>query len=340
MTTPLTETSTRLPRILVVDDTPSNLALMKGLLKVRFEVVLAGSGAEALRVVMSDQPPTMLLLDIMMPDMDGYEVLRRIRQHPPTANIPVIFLTALASIHDERLGRDLGALDYLTKPVEPAKMLARVEAHVVAARRASQIEALSEKLARYLSPAAWHTLFHTDAVDRISFTRQPMTVLYADAGESSIWPVCGLAPWSADVASLAGTHGGTVDPFANGAVGVFFDEARPCVDMAVALRQCIGVLHLRMGLSTGVFDVARFQLEGQEQCTLIGPGSRQASELADTAANGDILLSPETRAAVGSGIPVDTRGRLLPFGGRPARTRQSGAFRGLFALPADLRTAQ
>src|SRR5205807_7933921 len=96
-TTPTTNANadgTQVPRILVVDDMPDNLFLMDGLLEDHYRVVLAPSGAEALKVVMSANPPDMVLLDIMMPDMDGYEVLRRIRQHPPTANIPVVFLTA------------------------------------------------------------------------------------------------------------------------------------------------------------------------------------------------------------------------------------------------------
>src|SRR6266498_343773 len=109
----------RVPRILVVDDMPDNLFLMNGLFEDRYEVIQAPSGKEALKIVMSSNPPDMVLLDIMMPDMDGYEVLRRIRQHPPTAIIPVIFLTALATQQDERLGMDLGAIDYLTKPVDP-----------------------------------------------------------------------------------------------------------------------------------------------------------------------------------------------------------------------------
>ena len=95
----------KVPRILVVDDMPDNLFLMNGLFEDRYEVVQAPSGKEALRIVMSANPPDMVLLDIMMPDMDGYEVLRRIRQHTPTANIPVIFLTALATRQDRKSTR-------------------------------------------------------------------------------------------------------------------------------------------------------------------------------------------------------------------------------------------
>jgi adenylate cyclase len=133
----------RVPRILVVDDMPDNLFLMHGLFEGRYDVVQASSGKEALQVVMSSNPPDMVLLDIMMPDMDGYEVLRRIRQHPPTANIPIVFLTALATRQDERLGMDLGAVDYFTKPVDPELVMRRLEAHVRATVHARRLEALS-----------------------------------------------------------------------------------------------------------------------------------------------------------------------------------------------------
>src|SRR3954468_6328580 len=130
------------PRILVVDDMPDNLFLMNGLFEDRYQVIAASSGQEALKVLMGADPPDMVLLDIMMPDMDGYEVLRRMRQHPPTANIPVIFLTALASRRDERLGMELGAIDYLTKPVDPELVLERVEAQVRATGHARRLEEL------------------------------------------------------------------------------------------------------------------------------------------------------------------------------------------------------
>ncbi|MBF0627120.1 MAG: two-component system response regulator [Magnetococcales bacterium] len=116
--------------VLVVDDTPDNLTLMSGLLKDRYKVKVANSGERALRIAASDTPPDLILLDIMMPGMDGYEVCRRLKANELTRNIPVIFLTAKAEVEDERMGLEFGAVDYLTKPVSPPIVLVRVKNHL------------------------------------------------------------------------------------------------------------------------------------------------------------------------------------------------------------------
>lgn len=115
------------PTILVVDDTPDNLALMQALLKDKYRVKGANSGEKGLRIASSDTPPDLILLDIMMPEMDGYEVCRRLKADPITSHIPVIFLTAKSDIQDEELGLQIGAVDYITKPVSPPIVLARVQ---------------------------------------------------------------------------------------------------------------------------------------------------------------------------------------------------------------------
>ncbi|MBB1487597.1 response regulator [Oceanospirillum sediminis] len=116
--------------ILVVDDTPDNLTLMAGLLRDNYRVKVSNNGAKALKIANSVAPPDLILLDIMMPEMDGYEVCRHLKQNPDTADIPVIFLTAKTETADETLGLDLGAVDYLTKPVNPAILMARVRNHL------------------------------------------------------------------------------------------------------------------------------------------------------------------------------------------------------------------
>ncbi len=113
--------------ILVVDDIPDNLALMINLLKDDYQVKAADCGAKALRIATSAFPPDLILLDIMMPMMDGYEVCIQLKLNPKTLNIPVIFLTGKADVEDEKKGLDLGAVDYITKPISPSIMLARVK---------------------------------------------------------------------------------------------------------------------------------------------------------------------------------------------------------------------
>ncbi|HPC85974.1 MAG TPA: two-component system response regulator, partial [Smithellaceae bacterium] len=118
------------PTVLVVDDTPDNLSLMSGLLKDKYKVKIANNGARALKVVMTGAPPDIILLDIMMPVMDGYETCRHLKENPETRDIPVIFLTAKAEVEDEMKGFELGAVDYITKPISPPIVLARVHTHL------------------------------------------------------------------------------------------------------------------------------------------------------------------------------------------------------------------
>ncbi|MCX7179031.1 MAG: two-component system response regulator [Proteobacteria bacterium] len=118
------------PTVLVVDDTPQNLSLMSDLLESDYQVKVAPGGARALKIARSNAPPDLILLDIMMPDMDGYEVCRQLKADPLTAAIPVIFLTAKTESQDEQRGFSLGAVDYITKPISPPKVLARVKTHL------------------------------------------------------------------------------------------------------------------------------------------------------------------------------------------------------------------
>ncbi|CAK0749741.1 putative cyclic di-GMP phosphodiesterase VC_1348 [uncultured Gammaproteobacteria bacterium] len=116
--------------ILVVDDTPDNLKLMSALLKDLYKVKIANGGEKALAIAASETPPDLILLDIMMPKMDGYEVCERLKSDRATRDIPVIFLTAKAETQDEEKGLRLGAVDYITKPISPPVVLARVATHL------------------------------------------------------------------------------------------------------------------------------------------------------------------------------------------------------------------
>jgi len=116
--------------VLVVDDTPDNLSLMSGLLKDDYKVKVANGGEKALKIAQSESPPDLILLDIMMPGMDGYEVCQHLKSNPATRDIPIIFLTAKAEVEDEKKGLEMGAVDYITKPVSPPIVMARVKAQL------------------------------------------------------------------------------------------------------------------------------------------------------------------------------------------------------------------
>jgi putative two-component system response regulator len=112
--------------VLIVDDTPENLTVLGELLQPYYRVRVASSGARALAASVTAPRPDLILLDVMMPEMDGYAVLSRLRDNPETSSIPVIFVTALDATDDEMRGLELGAADYITKPVRPTIVLARV----------------------------------------------------------------------------------------------------------------------------------------------------------------------------------------------------------------------
>ena len=146
--------------ILIVDDTPENLRVLGELLQDSYLVRAATTGERALEVAGTSPKPDLILLDVMMPAMDGYECLRRLRERPDTRDIPVIFVTALDSTKDERRGLELGAVDYITKPVRPAIVQARVRNHLDMKRARDwlhdQNAFLETELNRFLEILAHH----------------------------------------------------------------------------------------------------------------------------------------------------------------------------------------
>ena len=125
----MTQAPDQRPRLLLVDDEPTNLQVLRHVLQADYRLLFATDGARALQVA-REQLPQLILLDIMMPGMDGYAVCRALKADPATAGIPVIFITALDDSQDETAGFDVGAVDYLTKPVSPPVVRARVRTHL------------------------------------------------------------------------------------------------------------------------------------------------------------------------------------------------------------------
>ncbi|WP_182309978.1 two-component system response regulator [Aeromonas media] len=118
--------------ILIVDDSPENLMVLTELLSPSYRVLAAQSGEKCLRIASGKTRPDLILLDVMMPGMDGYEVLKHLRINPDTRRIPVVLLTALADLQSEEYGLSLGAADYITKPIKPAIVQARVRTQLEA----------------------------------------------------------------------------------------------------------------------------------------------------------------------------------------------------------------
>jgi adenylate cyclase len=136
--------------ILIVDDTPDNIDILGNLLNPDYDIKVALSGEKALKIAGSEYPPDIILLDIIMPEMNGYEVCRQLKADPKTQDIPVIFVTAKSDESDETKGLEIGAVDYITKPFSPSIVLARVKTHVTLKKIRKKVE---DAFGRHVHPS-------------------------------------------------------------------------------------------------------------------------------------------------------------------------------------------
>jgi putative two-component system response regulator len=165
--------------LLVVDDTPQNLTVLSALLEPHYRVRAATSGAAALRIAVTPPQPDLILLDVMMPGMNGYEVLDKLRADPLTQHIPVIFVTAMDSIEHQTRGFDIGAEDYITKPVVPPILLARVRNQLAMKQvrdwLRDQNTVLEQEVARRLAENQLTQTVSIRALAHLAETRDPET---------------------------------------------------------------------------------------------------------------------------------------------------------------------
>jgi adenylate cyclase len=312
------------PRILVVDDTPENVDVLAGVLSPHYQVKVALNGEKALRLAQSETPPHLILLDVMMPELDGYEVCRRLKANPATADIPVLFVTARSEVEDESRGFEMGAVDYLSKPICPPLVLARVKTHLSLKGSLDRLEQLSGQLGRYLSPQIYQSLFQGKTEARIQTARKKLTVFFSDiVGFSAQTDVLEpedlhnvLNSYLNRMSQLVLKHGGTLDKFIGDAILTFFgdpesrgiaDDALACVRMAIEMREAIAELRnewraqgitspfeVRMGITTGFCTVGNFGSEQRMSYTIIGNQVNLASRLESAAEPGQILVSADT----------------------------------------------
>lgn len=263
------------PRILVVDDTPANVRLLEGVLRPRgYETLTAGSGPEALEVVTRDRPD-LVLLDILMPGMDGYEVCRRLRATPAGAVLPVVMITASGN-EEKRRALEAGADDFIAKPFDQAELLARVQSLVrvkeyhdliesqaaelaewnrtLEARVDEQVAELERlaRLRRYLSPQVAELVLSAPDETLLKSHRREVAVLFCDlrgftAFAEEVEPeevMAALAEFHEAVGPLINSFAATVGSLAGDGLMAFFNDPLPCPDpperavrLAVAMRE-------------------------------------------------------------------------------------------------------
>lgn len=332
------------PRVLVIDDTADIRYFLEALLRERYEVLVAGDGEAGLQLAKGDPRPGLILLDVMMPVMDGYEVMRRLARDPRTADIPVIFLTALGSVADEQKGLDLGATDYITKPISPPILLARVRLHLERSANAKRLKDLSEQLSRYLAPQVYQSLFDGSRHAEIQTQRKRLTVFFSDIKDftalTAQWQpeevTLLLNSYFAEMSQIAAEYGATLDKFIGDAIVIFFgdphslgprQDALQCVRMAMAMQKrmqdlqrrwrSMGIsktFEIRVGINSGFCDVGNFGSALRMEYTIIGREVNLAARLEQAAEPGGILISSETHALVQGEILADARDPLLAKG--------------------------
>lgn len=331
-------------RVLVIEDSEDIRYLLEALLRERYEVMLAASGVVGLALALSEPRPDIILLDVMMPDMDGYEVLKRLGDDTRTADIPVIFLTALGSVEEEHRGLDLGATDYVTKPISPPVLLARLKLHLERSAYARRLGDLARQLSRYLAPQVYQSLFEGSRQAEIRTQRKKLTVFFSDiknfTASTATWQpeevTLLLNSYFSEMSAIAAEYGATLDKFIGDAIVIFFgdpqslgvrEDALQCVRMALAMQKRMEALRLRwrdmginktfeirIGINSGFCDVGNFGSELRMEYTIIGREVNLAARLEQAAEPGEILISSETHALVQGEIGADARDPVMAKG--------------------------
>ena len=308
--------------ILVVDDAPENIDVARGVLGELYTLKAATNGIMALKIAQQSPHPDLILLDVEMPGMSGFEVVRELMAAPATQKIPVIFVTGQTDEKSIAEGFEAGGVDYIGKPFSPTELQARVSTHLSLKQAREHLEGLSRKLGKYLSPTVYDHIFSGKKDVGIESYRKLLTVCFTDiAGFTSTAEAMGhaeLTEWLNGylnrMAQVTLKHGGTLDKFMGDAVMVFFGDptsagvetdALKCVEMAremIAESRKMGV-DIRVGVNTGMCTVGNFGSEDRMDYTIVGKDVNLAQRLESNGKKGRILISEATWELVKEKFP-------------------------------------
>jgi len=324
--------------VLVVDDTPENIDVLRGVLKSHYKVKVAINGEQALKLCRSDQPPDLVLLDVMMPGLDGFEVCRRLKAEPSTEGVPVIFVTAMNDVHDEVQGFEAGGVDYIFKPVTPAIVLSRVRTHL---QLRSAYRFIRETFGRYLSDEIVDQLIDSPEGLKLGGEKRNLSIMMADLrGFTSIGErlpaetvVKMINIFLGRMTEVIQQHQGTIDEFIGDAILTIFGAPVHREDYAVRAVRCALEMQLAMqdvnreylalgypvvemgiGIHTGEVIVGNIGSKKRTKYGVVGRVVNTTSRIESYTIGGQILVSDSTRIACQDLLRIDGQMEVMPKG--------------------------
>jgi class 3 adenylate cyclase len=324
--------------VLVVDDNASGRQLLVDIMKsLDLDVIEAGDGYEALEKA-QQHIPDLMILDVNMPGLSGFEVVQQLKDDPATAQIPILMLTALASVDSRVLGLSLGADDYLAKPYNPRELMERVKTRLRSKTATDELRQTQEitrsAFERYVSPQVVEQIMHNPGQSKLGGTLQEVTVLFADLeGFTSVSErtepellLTVLNEYHTMMVSIIREHGGTIDKFIGDAVMALFntpapqpDHALQAVQSALMIRRMLPGFHkqfdyafqmrVNFGISTGTAVIGNVGAPDMMNFTAVGDTVNLAARLQSQSSSGRILISEATREGLHQGIKTEFVGR-------------------------------
>ena len=317
-------------KILIVDDEPVNLAVLSNQLSLHnYQVTRANNGQEALDFLAQGFLPDLILLDVMMPGMTGYEVTQRVRQTWPLHQLPIMMLTAKNRVSDLVIGLEAGANDYLSKPFHKKELLARIKTHINIKKLRTEKAHIRQAFGRYVTDEVVSNLLETPEGLKLGGERKKVTILTSDLrGFTSLSER--LAPeevvsvlnfYLSSMADVIISFQGTIDEFMGDGILVLFgalsprkDDAKRAIACAVAMQQEIKVVNKQMeawgynplemgiGINTGEVVVGNIGSEKRTKYGVVGNQVNLTYRIESYSTSGEILISETTVQEVGSAL--------------------------------------
>ncbi len=339
-------------RILVVDDTPANIQVLSSTLRSKgYQISVATSGHQALEIVGRVQPD-LILLDVMMPEMDGFETCRRLKESDAGKEIPVIFLTARTETADIVRGFEAGAVDYVAKPFNAWELLARVNTHLTVDQLRRSLASKNAELARahelvrrafgrYVSEEVAESLLRTPEALELGGEEREVTILMSDlrgftamaARQSPHQVIEFLNLYLESMVDVISRYQGTIDEIIGDALLVLFGAPVACEDHAAKAVACalamqlaaadvnrrlategIAELEMGIGIHTGRVIVGNIGSARRTKYAAVGSNVNLAGRIESFTTGGQVLISENTREKIRSTLRLDAQFQVEPKG--------------------------